>query len=350
MFAFAYKGARMRVKILMTGVFAALLLFACTAGENNFLQEPVAGITILHNREKIQAGGVIEIVEGQSIILGALLEPAGIQGGVHWQSSNHYVLDLSGSSGQEITITGMNGGGTVIMATVRNSFNEVPVFGECKVSVIPKSFFKWDYYHLDWESEPVLEPRSNHYLMDAGKPMLIRTGDTEIYSDRYRGGIVLEGSGARLVIGSGMATLTNSPFSDDWPFDRNGQFNFQDGPSPQNPLRVGWQRRARICVDYEILDTTPGKSLLRIQVNNNSSDRYNASVINNSLVAELSEDSPLKGTLSGIFDSSISSLTRETNPNGAAISLFTVLRNSFVCLALPDGKILIRAIRITSAD
>lgn len=315
------------------------------ATENNYLQSPVDGVSILFNKNPVPVLG-ITLIEGRSGILGVMLEPAGVQGGVHWQSSNGSILELSGFSGQEITVTAKNGGKTIIFVTARNTLNEIVVGAECIINVIPKTFFKWNYLYADWMENPVLEAQTNYYIYDAGFPMLIRTGDTEIYSDMKRGGIVLEGAGAKLLIGSGMATATNSPFEDHPVYDKNGQFDFLNGPQGYEL----WAGRVRVSVEYEMLDAD---SFLRIQVNNNTLQR-NASAINNSFVTELTQSSASTGILTGIFDNSLSALStskKDDIPGSTdAEKKDAVLSRSFVCLALPQGKILLRGIRIESAD
>jgi hypothetical protein len=325
------------------------LILACPAAETNILQSPVDDITIRFNNRPIEPHG-ITIIEGRSGFLGVILSPEGVQGGVHWQSSNREIVELSSLTGQEITVTGKNGGTTIIFVTARNTFNDIIVQAECIITVIPRTFFKWNYQHTDWIERPELEAYSNYYLLDAGRPILVRTGENGVHSDMIRGGIVLEGQGAKLVIGSGMATATNSTFTDHPVYDRNALFNFLNGP-------VGydlWFNRVRISIEYEILDADLNKSLLRIQVNNNTTERFNASAINNWLVTELTASSARVGTLTGIFDNTLSTLAENKStfipgPNDTA-KLHEVLSKSFVCLALPDGKILIRSIRIESAD
>jgi len=335
-----FKGKIMKIIPIIINLIILLLILACPAAENNMLQSPVDGVTIQKNNNPILPQENITIIEGRAVVLGAKLSPDGVQGGIHWQSSNGEIAELSSLTGSEITVTGKNGGTTIIFVTARNTFNDLEVQTECSVTVISKSFFKWNYRYLEWIEAPALEPLTNTYFYDAGFPVLIRTGETQIYSDMHRSGIVLEGKGSQLIIGSGMTTPTNSPFSDHPVFDKNGQFDFFNGPK-NYPY---WLGRVRISAEYEILDPDPNKSLLRIQVNNNTSDRSGASAINNSLVTELSPASPRAGILTGIFDKSLSALIK----NG--ITLTEVLSNSFVCLTLPDGKILIRGIRIESAD
>jgi hypothetical protein len=336
------------MKIILN-LCVVFLMLSCPAAQTNILHSPVESIIIQGNRTPIPPQG-ITIIEGRSVILTAQLAPDGVQGGIHWQSSNHNIVEMSSLSGQEITITGKSEGSTVIFVSARNTFNDLIVQSECIITVIPRSFFKWNYIHTDWLEIPVLQALTNYYLHDASRPILIRTGMTNIYSDIILGGIILEGEGAQLIIGSGMATATNSPFADHPVYDRNSQFDFLNGPKGYDL----WTGRVRICVEYEILDTDTNKSLLRIQVNNNTTERFNASAINNWLVAELSPSCARSGTLTGVFDNSVSRLLTEKSSgipgSSEEAKLQEVLSSSFVCLSLPDGRILIRSIRIDSAD
>jgi hypothetical protein len=341
-------------KNLTIFICSFVILSGCPAVENTIPETPVENIIIRLNKSQISGG--ITLIEGQSVILEAELTPKGVQGGVHWESSNKDVLMLSGLSGQEITITGASGGKTIIFVTARNGLNELSVSAECSVTVISRSFFKWSYQYTDWIDLPVLEANSNYYLYDAGKPVLIRAGETDILAYTGNpatslGGILLSGQEARLIIGSGMTTPTNSPFPDHPVYDKNGQFDFLNGPGAEYNL---WAGRTRISVDYEILDSS--KSMLRIFVNNNTNELINASAINNSLVAELTPSSPRSGTLTGIFDNTVSTLINDKNIQEANETLTEeeklqrVLSHSFITLAIPDGKILIRSIKIESYD
>jgi len=332
-------------KVITIYSFCVILLCtACPAAENYIFRSPVGGIQIQFNKNEILSNN-ITIIEGMSGILGVKLTPDGVQGGIHWQTSNRNIVEMSSFSGQEITVTGLNGGKTIIIVTARNTFNDVVVQAECTITVIPRSFFKWNFLITDWLEIPVLEARTNYYLYDAGFPVLIRTGETDIYTDIQKNGIVLDGEGAKLIIGSGMATATNSPFGDHPVYDKNGQFNFYSGPNDYSL----WANRVRISIEYEKLDDN---SFLRLQVNNNTSEALNASAINNWLVSELNPSSANTGTLTGIFDNTLSTLVKNTGipGNNDAEKLQEVLSHSFICLSLLNGKVLIRNIRIESAD
>jgi len=325
-------------------ILCAVFLFpACPVPGNKLAEDPVNDVVIAMNQNPLPARGSIELIEGRAALLGARLSPDGVTGGIHWQSSARDIVELSGFTGPEITVIGQNGGSTIISVMARNSLNEVYAGAECTITVIPSSFFKWDYvYSSGWvDLNPLSNYRSN-YIMNTVNEILIRTGETPVSGDTERGGLVLEGAGGRLIIGSGMTTATNSPFSGDPVYDIGGQFDFLDGPSAAYPL---WEGRVRISVAYEILDNEAGKSFLRIQVDNNTGEQDDASVINNWLVAELTPDSPRSGTVQGIFDTRDTVLVKT-----CAASREDVLANSFVCLSLPDGKILIRSIVIESAD
>ena len=349
----------------MTKTFAAiavvsLLCAACQVPENKFVKAPVDVIVILKNQEPLDPGGVFEIHEGKSAILTARLFPEGVTGGVHWQSSGGGIVEMSGFSGSQITITGANGGRTVISVLARNSFNETYVQAECTVIVIPFSFFKWNFARDGWLD---MGPRENVFVGKI-RDTIIRSGEKPVPADAERGGLVLEGPGA-LIIGSGMTSLTSSAFPDDPVYDQNGEFDFFDGPayeylagSPQlnkTPWPL-WKNRVRISVDYEILGGSPR---LRLQVNNNTLQRDSASAIDNWLAAELGSPAPPSGTLSGVFRGNgvarldpLLTTEKKAGINAADDEgkIKTVLSHSFVCLALPEGRILIRGIRIESAD
>jgi len=156
----------------------------------------------------------------------------------------------------------------------------------------------------------------------------------------------LEGPGA-LIIGSVMASPTNSPFSSDPRYDKGGAFDFFEGPSKAYTL---WNKRTRISVDYEIPDAASGMPPLRIQINNNTLERDNAAAIDNWLAAELGSGDPRSGVLSGIFNAGKAAIVSNLDSPAAGLALDEILAHSFVCLALPEGKILIRGIRIESAD
>jgi hypothetical protein len=332
------------MKLSISIMLLLFLLAACEVPENDTVRAPVSGIIIVKNQSPPE-NGKFEMMEGRSLILGAWLLPEGVQGGIHWQSSSRGIVELNRYSGPEINITGVNGGKTIITVMARNILNEVYAEAECTVTVIPSSFFKWNYKH---GYEINLEPRSNYrsnYIMGTINEILIRTGENPIIEDQVKGGIILDGADSRLIIGSGMITATNSPFSDPV-YDEYGQFNFFSGPGADYYL---WAGRVRISVDYEILDTAVNKSLLRIQVNNNTGGQDNASAISNWLVAELSPNSKPQGVLSGVFNKAEAKLVKTTGIPGIN-QLETVLSRSFVCLNLPDGKLLIRSIRIESAD
>ncbi|MCL2175489.1 MAG: hypothetical protein FWB73_05530, partial [Treponema sp.] len=109
-----------------------LLIFACPAAENNIIQSPVDNISIQVNKNPVPSEG-ITILEGKAVILEAKLSPNGVNGGIHWQTSNGAVVEMSGLTGQEITVTGKSGGSTIIFVAARNTFNELTVQSECRV-------------------------------------------------------------------------------------------------------------------------------------------------------------------------------------------------------------------------
>jgi len=221
-------------------------------------------------------------------------------------------------------------------------YNEVYAQAECTITVIPRSFFKWNYRQDGWKDLPAL----NNAIVGASSETLVRSGETAVIADKARGGLILEGPGA-LIIGSVMTSPTNSPFPSDPRYDRGGAFNFFEGPSKAYTL---WNKRARISVDYEIPAEVYGMPPLRIQINNNTLERDNAAAIDNWLAAELKPNDPRSGILTGVFNAGASALVSVTGGPDSGLALDEILSSSFVCLALPEGKILIRGIRIESAD
>jgi hypothetical protein len=357
LFAYKNKGAKLSLRNI-SGIFITFLVLSCTVPENNIVLEPVESVEIIKNQST--TAGSFEILEGQSVILSVKLAPEGIQGGVHWQSSSREIVGISNFNGPEIIVTGQYYGTTIITAMVRNINNEVYAQAECNITVIPRSFYKWSYIQDGWVD---IEPYTTG-IIGRIKETLVRTGGTKVTGDTTQKGFILEGPGL-LTIGSVMPTSTNSPFDDDPVYDRYGLFNFLQGPSynyHENNQEKSlpyplWANRVQIIVDYKMLDTSP--ALLRIQVNNNTTESDNVSAINNWFVAELNENSPRSGTLTGIFDNTVSILVKTAGIENTVISgqtplrdpkLNTVLSSSFVCLTVPDGKILIRSIQIESAD
>jgi len=346
LYVYPYKiGGKMKPSLLkMAAVFGVLtvLLLACPVPENDFVRNPVEKVQLLKNQQELVSGGQFAIQEGASVVLGAKLFPQGVTGGIHWQSSSQGIVEMSALTGPNITITGTHGGKTIITVMARNLYSEVYAEAECIVTVIPNSFFKWSYRTDGWIDLPAL----NNAIVGKISEMLVRAGETDILPDDVRGGLILEGAGARLIIGSVMVTPTTTPFQGDPVYDQNGALDFLYGPSGDSPL---WNNRVRISVDYEIL-SDPG--LLRIQVNNNTGETENASAISNWLVAEMTAGSPRSGTLTGIFNNNHSVLVKNAGITAlpGKTQLETVLANSFVCLYLPGGKIIIRGIRIESAD
>ena len=326
------------------------IFFSCSVPENEVAKIPIKSVSIIKNRTEIvsRPNPAFSLIEGQSVILGAQLSPAGVTGGIHWQSSSGGIVAISSFSESEITVTGNYAGKTVISVMARNIHNEVYAENECSVAVIPKSFFKWSYLQDGWTELP---PNSNN-IVGTVHETLIRTGNTAVTEDKAKKGLVLEGAGAGLIIGSVLTTATNSPFADDPVYDKYGQFDFLNGPGEHYPF---WAEKVTVTVEYEILDLHPGRSLLRIQVNNNTIERDNASAINNWLVTELRQGDSVSGILTGTFDNSGSQLIRGNGSPGIPGAtdterLESVLSHSFVCLSLPDGKVVIRSIRIESAD
>jgi len=349
LYGYAYKtGGEMKLRLfIMTAVSGVLsvLLLACPVPENEFVRNPVEKVQLLKNQQDLDPGEQFAIQEGASVVLGAKLLPQGVSGGIHWQSSRQGIVEMSALTGPNITITGTHGGKTIITVMARNIYSEVYAEAECIVTVIPNSFFKWSYRTDGWIDLPAL----NNAIVGKISEMLIRAGETDILPDDARGGMVLEGAGARLIIGSVMVTPTTTPFAGDPVYDQNGALDFLDGPSRDYLL---WNKRVRISVDYETLSDPGSDDFFRIQVNNNTGGTENASAISNWLVTKLQPDSPRSGTLTGIFNSRHSILVKDTDITALPdkTQLETVLANSFVCLYLSGGKMIIRGIRIESAD
>ncbi|MDR2701388.1 MAG: hypothetical protein LBB72_03045 [Spirochaetaceae bacterium] len=343
--------------------FAVVFFFSsCPVPENNVTQAPVNGIEIFKNQETepLDPRSAFEIPEGKAAILSARLLPDGVAGGIHWQSSRRGIVELSSFTGPEITITGQNGGKALISLLARNRLNEVYAQAECTVIVIPFSFFKWNFAEDGWLDVGAHE----NVFIGKIRDTIVRSGENPVLRDDAHGGLVLEGPGA-IIIGSGMTTATSSAFSNDPVYDQNGEFDFFGGPAYEYLEGQGnlkktpwplWNNRVKISVDYEMIG---GSAPLRIQVNNNTLQRDAASAIDNWLVAELGPASPPSGTLSGIFRGNgtaqfdpLFDFAKKAAINGSDDEgkLKMVLSHSFVSLALPDGKVLIRGIRIESAD
>ena len=335
-------------------IVAAIMFAACPVPENEIVREPVSGLEILRNQTAIGLSDngkpEFEITEEKTVILSAKLEPAGVKGGIQWQSSRD-IVELNKFTGEEITLFARYGGDTTINVRGENAYNEVPVHGQVRVTVVPISYFKWDYQQDGWNELSALRTNRIGFFN-----MLVRSGDTTIAEDAEFGGMILE-SPSVFVIGSVMASSTSSVYDEDPLYDENALLNFTESPSKRPELYNG---RIRISVDYEVLVEPARRQGLRIQVNNNSTDRDNASVINNWLVAEYTAASPHSGTLSGVFNANEADFDpfAESSPKFESIGgvvdrdakLQAVLSKSFVCLAVPDGKVLIRSIRIESAD
>jgi hypothetical protein len=332
--------------ILGAALGIALLITACPVPENEVVRDPVESIEILKNQSQLPDKDGIVLLEGHSVVLGVQLYPLGVQGGIHWQSSRRGIVAMSGLTGPELTVSGLAGGRTIISVLARNIHNEVYARAELSIKVIPCSFFTWDYLRDGWISLP---PDTPAMIGKLGE-ILVRSGDTAIGEDPFRGGLALEGPGV-LVIGSGMATLTNSPFRPEHPvYDKGASLDFWNGPKrPNEPDEAGgntdydpfWTGLVRISVQYEMPNFAP----LRIQVNNNSLMRNNASALMESIVTELTPASPRSGTLTGVFNTREAVIDPDKAPD---ITVEEVLSHSFVCLALPEGKVIIRNIRIES--
>lgn len=381
--------------------FFILTLTACPAGENDILHEPVNRIEILNNRSPIPADGRnpgFSIIEERAVVLTAELFPIGVPAGVHWQSSRR-IVDLSNFSGPETVLFARYGGDTLITARASNIYNEVPVFKQINVRVIPTSYFKWDYRIDGWRDIHALtsgEVDRIYYKVWA------YAGISPVLEDEELGGFILEGP-ATLVFGSTMSTLTNSPYEEDPLFDSNAMFNFAVSPNgnmfggprypatmpgnvnhphPQAGLLINdsmYTGKVKISVEYEILTEPTFRQGLRIQVSNNTIERDEASVLSNWLVAEYNSNMPSSGILSGIFDLNEAQRASHINEmlipglpeihleitNEAGTQILypgdsteiiaekrqrMIRSRVFVCLSLPDGKVLIRSVRIDAVE
>jgi hypothetical protein len=137
--------------------------------------------------------------------------------------------------------------------------------------------------------------------------------------------------------------------------------------------------KVKISVEYEILTEPTFRQGLRIQVSNNTIERDEASVLSNWLVAEYNSNMPSSGILSGIFDLNEAQRASHINEmlipglpeihleitNEAGTQILypgdsteiiaekrqrMIRSRVFVCLSLPDGKVLIRSVRIDAVE
>lgn len=365
---------RIRTGLMVySGICIALLILACPVPENEITEKPVGSIEILKNGAVIldltgTGYPFITIFEEKSVILSAKLDPD-VHAGIHWQSTRN-IVDLSQLSGPEIVLFARYGGETNIIIRAQNSYNQAPIYGVVKITVIPTSWFKWDYRLDGWKDQSALKSFELGRIYN----MLTRTGNAPIHEDPVRGGLVMEGP-ATLVIGSVMPSPTNSVYGEDPLFDDGALLNFTRIPSDKNPPASfqPYSLKVKIEAEYEILSDPAPRQGLRLQVNNNTEERDNASVFVNWLVAEYTSASPRTGILSGVFDTAAAAFDplldpdkkdripemirwqSSTSPDNAAEDkearqLHAVLSHSFVCLSLPDGKVLIRNIRIESVQ
>jgi hypothetical protein len=362
------------MKTLIFGILAVFLLSSCPVPEAKTVEKPVDSLEIMRNRNPIppNANGnpAFEIMEEKSVFLSAKLVPD-VRAGVHWQSSRP-IVDLSDFSGQEIVLFARYGGDTHITVRAANVLNEVPLFETVHVKVIPTSYYKWQYALDGWKDLP---PAKSATVDRIYNKALMLSGNSPVNEDAVRGGLVLEGPGT-LVVGSVMPVPTNSVYTEDPAMDDTAQFNFTKKPSDTSTAAAAFpfNLKIRVSVEYEVLVEPAYRQGLRLQVNNNTAERDNASVFTNWLVAEYTAGMPRSGTLTGVFDTDAASIDpnlaqekRDTIPAFPAIAwsgdtnnpilldtpaqiaekqLRGALSHSFVCLALPDGKVLIRGIRI----
>jgi hypothetical protein len=323
--------------IIVAAVFAAIFVLAgCPAESPGGSRIPVESISIEKNRAPVPNTG-ITLTEGESAELSAVLRPAGVYSAVYWQSGSAKTAVLSGVSGETVTVTGKRGGTSVIKALARNFLNDVYAEASVRLTVIPVSFFIWEYGEDGWIDIPANSAGMvNDIPVKAGGRGITRDG---------RGGLILDGTGGggiRFIIGSTMNALTNSPFDSDQVFDPAGKFDF-------------YGKKARVSIDYEFLGSRgkPGK-FLRLQVNNNTTASNNASAISNWLVAEKEVPVSVSGggveRLEGVFDSAESRIVRPGVPgDGEQEQLEAVLSHSFVAVTLPaeSGSVLVRSVIIT---
>ena len=395
------------VIIAVSAVFSA-----CPADGSEIIKEPVSGIEVLNNQVLIPAasGGNLgfSITEGRSVILTARLYPLGVPAGIHWQTARR-IVDFSEYSGPETVMSAEYGGSTIVTIRAKNAYNEMPMFREINITVTPASYYKWSYKKDGWRDIPPLSARTVDEIYNR---MIMYAGTSAVYENSDLGGFILEGP-ATLVIGSTMATPTNSPYEEDPIIDQNSQLNFAVSPSgimfggARYPANLSTQfphpttgatnsnhphplagllindglytGKVRIAVDYKILTEPAHRQGLRLQVGNNTTERDMASVLSNWLAAEYTQGYPSEGTLTGVFDAGEAQIAAHIDPAKVpgfpAIELQTtneagnqitypgdtaqvindkrlrmIKSRVFVCLALPDGKVLIRSIRIEAVD
>jgi len=400
------KTKKHRILIGFTGLLIIVILISCPVTPNEIVKKPVGSIEVLNNWTVIPsaAGGNLgfSVTEGKSVVLSARLYPEGVPAGINWQTSRR-IVGFSDYTGPETILSALFGGETLVTIRAKNVFNEIPVFQLVNVKVIPVAYYKWSYERDGWRYLPALNAR---IVDDIYNRMLVYAGTSSIHDDPDLGGLVMEGP-STLLIGSALATATNSPYPEDPLLDLNSQLNFAVSP---NGLMFGGERfplvvpvqagpgipigsvqphkqagllindemytgKVRISVEYEILSEPAFRQGLRIQVNNNTLDRDMASVFDNWLVAEYTADLQDKGILSGIFDVNAATFAghieenmipglpeivlsnidepwvNEDTPSEMAEKRLRMAKaRSFVCLSLPDGKILIRSIRIEAVN
>jgi len=402
-----------RILVGTAGFIALAAIFpACPADESEIIKEPVNRIEVLNNQVLIPAaaGGNLgfSITEGRSVVLTARLFPLGVPAGIHWQTARR-IVDFSEYSGSETVMFAEYGGITIVTIRAKNAYNEMPLFKEINITVIPSSYYKWSYKKDGWRDIPPLSARTVDEIYNR---MILYAGISAVNENSDLGGFVLEGP-ATLIIGSTMATPTNSPYEEDPIIDQNSQLNFAISPNgaifggarypqmlstayphPVTGITNGnhphplagllinddlYTGKVRVSVDYKILTEPAHRQGLRLQVSNNTTERDRASVLSNWLVAEYTQNYPPEGTLTGVFDTGEVQIAahidpaqvpgfptielQTTNEAGNQITypgdttqiinekrLRMIKSRVFVCLALPNGKVLIRSIKIEAVN
>ena len=325
----------------LAAILPVIALSGCAVAENELPSYPVASIAIEANRTAIPDTGIV-LIEGKSVVLDAVLFPAGVPGGVYWQSSRAGVVEMSDTQGLAITINASSGGESVIRALARNFHNDMYAEAAVTVTVIPTSFFKWNYRADGWTA---IGANTNAAI----RGVVVRAAGVALAGTAESGasgGFVMDGGasgGSRFIIGSGMASPTNSPFDSDPVYDLSGAFDFRG-------------RCILFSVEYELPPLAePASRLLRLQINNNTGAADKASAIDNWLAAELSVPADtagrMRGTLSGVFDGTISRVVKPgVAGNDADEKRDNVLSSSFAAISLSGGKAIIRAVKIENAE
>ena len=353
------------------------------------------------------------ITEGRSVVLTARLLPLGVPAGIHWQTARR-IVDFSEYSGAETVMFAEYGGITIVTIRAKNAYNEMPIFKEINITVTPSSYYKWSYQKDGWRDIPSLSARTvdeiyNKMIMYAGAsavyedsnlggfilegPATLTVGSTmatPTNSPYEEDPLFDQNSQLNFAVSPNGIMFGGARYPDRlsaaFPHPDTAVTN-GNHPHPLAGLLINddlYTGKVRISVDYQILTEPAYRQGLRLQVGNNTIERDMASILSNWLVAEYTAELPSSGTLTGIFDVSETQIAphinpervlglpaieieirtdpTESNPQGTVTypgdstkvindkKLRMIKSRVFVCLALPDGKVLIRGIRIEAAD